>query len=126
MTEFTEVANLEDVPPGERKRVEVNDALISLFNIDGELFAIYDRCPHKKTAPLVRGTLKGLGIKCPNHGYCFDLKTGECDRGTEWNTRTYQVKTDNGKILVSPHQRPLAREANSKDSLSRDNSLPAK
>jgi len=48
MTEFTEVADLEEVPPGERKRVEVNSELITLFNIDGELFAIYDRCPHKK------------------------------------------------------------------------------
>ena len=102
MTEFTEVASLEEIPPGERKRVEVNGEPITIFNIDGELFAIYDRCPHKKTAPLGRGTLNGLGVKCPNHGYRFDLKTGECDRGAEWNTRIYQVRTDNGKILVGP------------------------
>ncbi len=50
MTEFTEVADLGEIPPGERKRVEANGELITLFNIDGELFAIYDRCPHKKTA----------------------------------------------------------------------------
>ena len=36
MTEFTEVADLAEVPPGERKRVEVNSELITLFNIDGE------------------------------------------------------------------------------------------
>ena len=102
MTEFTEVADLAEVPPGERKRVEVNSELITLFNIDGELFAIYDRCPHKKTTPLVRGTLNGLGVKCPNHGFRFDLKTGECDRSAEWNTRIYQVKIDNGKILLGP------------------------
>ena len=91
-----------EVPPGERKRGEVNGELITLFNIEGELFAIYDRCPHKKTTPLVRGTLNGLGVKCPNHGFRFDLKTGECDRGSEWNTRIYQVKIDNGKILLGP------------------------
>jgi nitrite reductase/ring-hydroxylating ferredoxin subunit len=102
MTEFTVVANLEEVPAGGRKRVEVNGELITLFNLDGELFAIYDRCPHKKTAPLVRGTLNGAGIKCPNHGFHFDLKTGKCDRGEEWDTRVYQVKIDNGKILVGP------------------------
>ena len=90
------------ITPGERKRVEVNGELITLFNIEGELFAIYDRCPHKKTTPLVRGTLNGLGVKCPNHGFRFDLKTGECDRGSEWNTRIYQVKIDNGKILLGP------------------------
>ena len=102
MTKFTEVANVEEIPPGERKRVEVDNELITLFNLDGELFAIYDKCPHKKTAALVRRTINGVGIKCPNHGYRFDLKTGKCDRGEEWDTRVYQVKIDNGKILVGP------------------------
>ncbi len=102
MTEFTEVARLWEVPPGGRKRIEVNGELITLFNLDDELFAIYDRCPHKKTTPLVRGTLSGFGIKCPNHGYRFDLKTGKCDRGKEWDTKVYQVKIDDGKILVGP------------------------
>ena len=103
MAEFTEVADLWEVPPGERKRVKVNDELITIFNLNGELFAIFDRCPHKKTAPLVRGTLNGMGIKCPNHGFRFDLKTGECDRGEEWNTRVYQIKIENNKILIGPN-----------------------
>jgi nitrite reductase/ring-hydroxylating ferredoxin subunit len=102
MTEFTEVANVEEIPPGERKRVAVNGELITLFNLDGELFAIYDKCPHKKTAPLVRGILNGQGVKCPNHGFRFDLETGKCDQGSEWDTRVYQVKIDSGKILVGP------------------------
>lgn len=102
MTAFIEVADVDEIPPGERKRVEVNDELITLFNLDGELFAIQDKCPHKKTAPLVRGTLNGQGIKCPNHGFRFDLKTGKCDRGAEWDTKVYQVKIDNEKIFVGP------------------------
>ena len=102
MTGFTVVADIDDIPPGERKRIEVNGELITIFNMEGELFAIYDRCPHKKTAPLVRGTLNGQGIKCPNHGYRFDLKTGKCDRSAEWDTKVYQVKTDNRKIWVGP------------------------
>jgi nitrite reductase/ring-hydroxylating ferredoxin subunit len=102
MTEFIEVAGLREISPGERKRVEVRGELITLFNLDGELFAIYDRCPHKKNAPLLRGVLNGVGVKCPNHGYRFDLKTGKCDQGEEWNTRVYQVKIEKGKILVGP------------------------
>lgn len=102
MTAFIEVADVNEIPPGDRKRVEVNDELITLFNLDGELFAIQDKCPHKKTAPLVRGTLNGQGIKCPNHGFRFDLKTGKCDRGAEWDTKVYQVKIDNEKIFVGP------------------------
>ena len=106
MTGFTEVANIEEVPPGERKRVEVQGHLITLFNLEGQMFAIDDRCPHKKTAPLVRGMLHGEGIKCPNHGYRFDLKTGKCDRGAEWDTKVYQVKIEDEKIWIGPEISP--------------------
>lgn len=100
MTEYFQVAKASDIPSGERKRIELNGERISIFNIDGEFFAIYDQCPHKKTAPLIRGTLNGIGVKCPNHGYRFDLKTGECDRGERFNTRVYLVKVVDDDILV--------------------------
>jgi nitrite reductase/ring-hydroxylating ferredoxin subunit len=100
MTKYFQVAKTSDIPSGERKRVELNGERVSIFNIDGEFFAIYDQCPHKKTAPLIRGTLNGIGVKCPNHGYRFDLKTGECDRGERFNTRVYLVKVVDDNILV--------------------------
>ncbi len=102
MTEFTPVAKTSEIPPGERKRVELKGERVSLFNIDGEFFAIHDICPHKNTAPLIRGTLNGFGVKCPNHGYRFDLKTGKCDRGDRWNTRVYPIKILEDIILVGP------------------------
>ena len=100
MTEFIKVAKASDISLGERKRVELNGERISIFNIDGEFFAINDKCPHKKTAPLIRGTLNGIGVKCPNHSYRFDLKTGECDRGERFNTIVYPVKVVDDNVLV--------------------------
>ncbi|MFT4577550.1 MAG: nitrite reductase/ring-hydroxylating ferredoxin subunit [Nitrospinales bacterium] len=100
MTQYFQVAKTSDIPLGERKRVELNGERISIFNIDGEFFAIYNQCPHKKTAPLIRGTLNGIGVKCPNHGYRFDLKTGKCDRGERFNTRVYPIKVVDDDILV--------------------------
>jgi len=50
----------------------------------------------------VRRIFNGLGVKCPNHGYLFDLKTGKCYRGEEWNTRVYEVKIEKGEILAGP------------------------
>ncbi|MBT6717830.1 MAG: Rieske 2Fe-2S domain-containing protein [Nitrospina sp.] len=102
MTEFTIVAKASDIQPGDRKRVELNGERVSIFNIEGEFFAIYDTCPHKKTAPLIRGTLNELGIKCPNHGYRFDLKTGKCDRGDRWNTKVFPIKIEDDNILLGP------------------------
>jgi nitrite reductase/ring-hydroxylating ferredoxin subunit len=102
MNQYFQVAKTSDIPSGERKRIELNGERISIFNIDGEFFAIYDQCPHKKTAPLIRGTLNEVGVKCPNHGYRFDLKTGECDRGERFNTRVYPIKIVEGNILIGP------------------------
>ena len=102
MSQYFQVAKTSDIPSGERKRIELNGERISIFNIDGEFFAIHDQCPHKKTTPLIRGTLNGVGVKCPNHGYRFDLKTGECDRGERFNTRVYPIKIVEGNILIGP------------------------
>ena len=101
MNKYTTVAHTEEIPAGKRKRVEVRGQLISIFNIDGEYYAIYDTCPHKGTAPLIRGTLDGVAVKCPNHGYRFDLKTGECNVDQTFNSKVFQIKVEGNEILLN-------------------------
>jgi len=97
---FVEVAGIEDLAESGRLRVEVEGERISLFHAEGEYFAIRDTCPHKKTAPLIRGTLDGAAIKCPNHGFRFDLRTGACNVSEELATRVYPVRVSGGRILI--------------------------
>ena len=101
MNNYTMVALTEDIPKGKRKRVEVKGQRISIFNVGGEYYAICDTCPHKGTAPLIRGKLDGVAIKCPNHGYRFDLKTGECNIDPAFNTRVFPIKVEGGEILLN-------------------------
>ena len=101
MNDYTKVALTEDITKGKRKRIEIKGRRISIFNIGGEYYAIYDTCPHKGTAPLIKGTLDGVGIKCPNHGYRFDLKTGECNIHPEFNTRIFPIKVEGDEILLN-------------------------
>ena len=100
MGNYSFVAETGEIPSGKRKRVEINGQRITIFNIENTYYAINDTCPHKKTAPLIRGKLDGVGIKCPNHGYRFDLKTGECNIGSVFNTKTYAVKVEGNSILI--------------------------
>ena len=100
MSNFIPIARANDIPSGERKRIDVNGQRITLFNIDGEYYAINDTCPHKGTAPLIRGTRDGVDIKCPNHGYRFDLKTGECNIDPAFNAKVYPIKVKDGNILL--------------------------
>ena len=101
MNNYTPIAHTEEIPIGERKRIEINGLRITIFNIDHEYYAIKDTCPHKATAPLLRGKLDGLGVKCPNHGYRFDLKTGKCNIDSIYNTRVFDVKVENNKVLIN-------------------------
>ena len=101
MNNYTTVARTEDIPKGKRKQIEVKGQRISIFNIAGDYYAIYDTCPHKGTAPLIRGKLDGMAIKCPNHGYRFDLKTGECSFNPAFNTTVFPIKVENGEILLN-------------------------
>ena len=100
MEHYTRVAKTGDIPTGSRKRIEVGEKRITIFNIEDRYYAINDICPHKKTVPLLRGTLDGIGIKCPNHGYRFDLQTGECSVSSDFNSRVYPVKVEGEDISI--------------------------
>jgi nitrite reductase/ring-hydroxylating ferredoxin subunit len=86
------VATVEEIPPGGRKIVEVAGRSIGVFNLDGEFFALRNRCPHQG-GPLCAGSLGGLIrssrpgeyhytradeiLRCPWHGWEFDIRTGQ-------------------------------------------------
>lgn len=86
------VAAAAEIPPGERKFVKAGGRPIVVFNLDGEFFALLDRCPHQG-ASLCEGyqtgcvTSEGPGsyvfdrqgeiIRCPWHGWEFDIRTGQ-------------------------------------------------
>lgn len=76
MSRWTDVAHRDELPPGTRKVVEVEDVMVAVFNIDGEYFAIEDVCTHDG-GELASGELYGDVIECPRHGARFCLRTGE-------------------------------------------------
>ncbi len=110
------VAPVADIPPGGRKRVEVNGRAVVVFNIAGEYFALSDRCPHRG-GPLSQGRLTGLLesaepgayrytrlgeiLRCPWHGWEYDVRTGKswCDP-ERVRARNYRVSVEPGARLV--------------------------
>jgi 3-phenylpropionate/trans-cinnamate dioxygenase ferredoxin component len=71
------VCRIEELPPGERRIVEAAGMRIGVFNVDGELFAIEDRCSHDD-GPLAEGPFdpERCTVECPRHGSLFDLRSG--------------------------------------------------
>jgi nitrite reductase/ring-hydroxylating ferredoxin subunit len=110
------VATLGELPPGSRKLVTVRGRPIAIFNIAGEFFGIFNQCPHQGGS-LCEGALMGLVVsdepgtykllrkgeilRCPWHGWEFDVRTGQswCDPETI-RTRSYAVTAEPGEELV--------------------------
>lgn len=102
------VATVDEIPPGERKIVDVEGRSIGVFNLGDEFVALRNRCPHQG-GPLCLGDRFGFlaarvpgeyryerpgeFIRCPWHGWEFDLRTGQSwfDPGKR-RVRTYSVR----------------------------------
>jgi 3-phenylpropionate/trans-cinnamate dioxygenase ferredoxin subunit len=103
------ICPLDDLPPGESRRVGLPDVdpAIALFHTeDGEILAIDDTCSHQQ-ASLADGWLEGCEIECPLHSSRFDLRTGAVDAPpARLPVRTHQVVIQDGVIHVIPSSDP--------------------
>ena len=96
-----------DLPVGERTTVVVRRREIALFNVDGTVYAMFNRCPHQQ-APLAPGRIAGTSdpvpvgqfsynpaksvVRCPWHHYEFDLQNGRCLADpARYRIATYEV-----------------------------------
>jgi nitrite reductase/ring-hydroxylating ferredoxin subunit len=110
------VAAASEIPPGGRKLVTVKGRPIAIFNLDGAYYGLLNRCPHQGGSlcdGVITGLLqspepgtyvytrKGEIIRCPWHGWEFDIRTGQsyCDP-ERIRTRSYPVETTPGGSIV--------------------------
>lgn len=118
------VGQPEEITPGERKIVEIEGRRIGIFNVGGRFYALKDSCPHQG-ASLCSGKLTGAVradrpgsyaydrpgeiIRCPWHGWEFDIKTGR-----SWfdpkrvRTRTYPAAVVHAEELEANDARAEA------------------
>lgn len=109
MTKYV-ICPAEELQPNQRKVVEIAGRSIGVFNVNGEFFALRNSCPHQG-GPLCVGqvsgflmssapgdytyTRRGEIVRCPWHGWEFDIKTGQ-----SWfdpqrtRVRTYPVSVE--------------------------------
>jgi 3-phenylpropionate/trans-cinnamate dioxygenase ferredoxin component len=74
--EFVQVFEANEIGPGERLMIEVDEEPIVVFNVGGQYYAIGDVCTHDN-GPLGEGELDGHQIVCPRHGARFDVRNGK-------------------------------------------------
>ena len=97
-----EVAPLADLPPGSMKMIAVGTLEIGVYNCDGALHAIEDRCTHDD-GPLCLGSFdaEGCTVACPRHGASFDLASGRAlSLPAYLPVRTFPVRVEDGVVVV--------------------------
>lgn len=98
--EFIEVADVADLPNGERIFIEIDEYSIVLLNIGGQYFAIADICSHDD-GPLGDGEVEGLEIICPRHGARFDVSSGKAlSLPAVVDIPAYPIRVVNGSIHI--------------------------
>ncbi len=101
MDGYTFAIHEKDLTNGMMKTIQVGNNKIALANIDGQIFAIDDRCSHKECSLGTEGALDGNVVICGCHGGKFDMRKGEAmSLPAVTNVRSYAVKIENGDVLV--------------------------
>ncbi|WP_454834769.1 MULTISPECIES: Rieske (2Fe-2S) protein [Pseudomonas] len=84
---------------GGRALFEFDGKSLALFNVEGDLFAIDDSCPHQG-ASLCGGRLEGRVIQCCAHGLRFDLCSGYLLNSTQLKVANYPVEIIDGQAFI--------------------------
>ena len=114
MSGWHDVGSLEELEREGRVVARVGGREIGVLRAgDGGLVAVRNRCPHHG-APLGRGQLVerldgGPGryalsgrtvLRCPWHGWEFDLESGACLVDETIRAAVYPVRVERGRVLV--------------------------
>ena len=91
--------------------VAIGDETYRVVEVDGEWIAHSTVCPHA-LGTLGEGEVDGAVIRCPWHGYRFDLRTGRCldARGLRLAKAPIVVEeAESGRVLLAFESREEAR-----------------
>lgn len=75
---FIALEKLHHLYDGYRRCVAVAGRNLLLFQEEGQIYLIENRCPHAGSS-LNHSTITGQTLRCPQHGISFNLRTGRAD-----------------------------------------------
>jgi nitrite reductase (NADH) small subunit len=90
-----------DIPPMGARVVRSANGDIAVFRTaDDQVFALYDRCPHKG-GPLSEGIVHGRSVTCPLHNWVISLESGAVEGPDQGCAAQIAVSVDQGRIRLA-------------------------
>ena len=98
---FRRVADAVSLNPGEMKGLVIGAVRVLLVNLDGEVRAYEDSCPHRGVA-LSCGTLEAASgtLTCAMHLWQYDARTGAGVNPPGVALRSLPMKIEDGGIWI--------------------------
>jgi toluene monooxygenase system ferredoxin subunit len=103
VADWLEAGTLDDVWAGEMRAVRLGAVDVLLCNVDGQVHAYHDRCPHLSN-PLSDGELQDDVLTCAAHEWVFDARTGNGVNPKDTCLQRFPVRIDGDHIFVRPRQ----------------------
>lgn len=91
---------VSQIAAGKSLALQIAGKDVALFNVDGQIHAIENSCPHQGSA-LTGGCLDGRIVSCPAHGLRFDVTTGAHVSVPELTVATFPVQLVDDRVLVA-------------------------
>src|ERR1700743_3888889 len=96
---FVKMGRVSDLPVDSVMEVLFDGQPYAICNSGGSIRALNGICVHAG-GPLGQGQIHQGRVVCPYHLWEFDCATGEYDYDPCRRVETYEVKIENGDILV--------------------------
>lgn len=103
---FKRICRLNELKNGIGKRFIIDETEVALFNINNEIFALSNVCPHQHTALIYDGFIEDEFVVCPAHGWKFNLKTGKQPTGQN-GLDSFPVKIVDEEVYVKVFKKEL-------------------
>lgn len=96
---YVTVAQVDEIPPGTCRTVEVDGIFLALCNVNGTFLAVDNTCPHAG-GPLGEGSLEEEVLECPWHGWRFEVRTGQRPENPEISVACVEVRVQGKNVQV--------------------------
>jgi nitrite reductase (NADH) small subunit/3-phenylpropionate/trans-cinnamate dioxygenase ferredoxin subunit len=97
---FEVVLHREALPPGQVIEIIVGGRAICVANVDGTHYALGNACAHQG-GPLGEGELEGHAVRCPYHGWQFDVRDGTCLSTSSDRVPSFRVQLVGDAVCVA-------------------------
>ncbi|XP_078337500.1 apoptosis-inducing factor 3-like isoform X4 [Crassostrea virginica] len=102
------VCNESDLKDGDMKEFDLGEGKVLVVREGTEFYALGTKCSHYG-APLVNGSHCNGRVRCPWHGACFSVKTGDIEDFPGLDSiPKFKVNVTGGKVKVTAKKTALA------------------